>query len=184
MVAMSKTIVVFAVIAIGIILGVAGLSNYFSINSPQATTQEPKVTPTPIIQPKNPVTTPAPTLKPTPVSKAAVAPKPSTLRVISPINYATYNTNAVELTFSIDSKVLWAYYAVDPKEHLPVYDLLKLNDWVLFRGNITLSLSEGPHRIRVAVQTETSRGTSVPILYQTIDLIINTTSYDSYSGTG
>jgi hypothetical protein len=57
-----------------------------------------------------------------------------------------------------------------------IQHLLHDNGLIPFNGNITLNLSEGPHKLKIAVQTEESRSSSVPIVYQTIDFIIDTTS--------
>jgi len=99
MIAMKKSIVIFAILLVGTILGAVAFSNYYSINSSKMQTQESNVTQTPTIQPtSNPTATPQPTLKPTPT--ATIIPKPSLLRVISPINNATYKTNTIELTYT------------------------------------------------------------------------------------
>jgi hypothetical protein len=178
MVAMKKSIVIFAILLVGTILGAVAFSNYYSISSSKMPTQESNVTQTPTIQPtSNSTTTPQPTLKPTPTAPATtVVPKPSILRVISPMNNATYKTNIIELTYNINSKVLWSYYSVDASEYVDIQHLLHDNGWIPFNGNITLNLSEGPHRLKIAVQTEESRFSSVPIVYQTIDFIIDTTN--------
>lgn len=85
-----------------------------------------------------------------------------TLKVISPIN-TTYNTNTIDLTYTIDSTVIWSYYALDSTSYA-------LSDnWVPFSGNITItSLSEGPHTLIVAVQTNASRLMTQPISQQTV----------------
>ena len=109
---------------------------------------------------------PTPTVQPTSI----VIPKPSILAVISPTRNATYHTNTVDLIYHIDSKVLWSYYGLDSNAKVIGGKL------IAFKGNITLNLSEGPHKIMLAVQTEESRYSSVPVAYQTIDLIIDTTN--------
>ena len=53
-----------------------------------------------------------------------------------------------------------------------------------FRGNVTLNLSEGSHRLIIAVQTEESRDSSVPIAYQTIDFSIDTAGTGGSSSRG
>jgi len=116
--------------------------------------------------------TPEQTVEPTQITPTTtIIHKPSTLKVISPTN-TTYSTNSIELTYRIDSKVLWSYYSVDAKEYVDIQHLLHDNGWIPFKGNITLNLFEGPHRLRIAVQTEESRGSSIPITYQTIDFTI------------
>ena len=168
---MKKSIGIFAILLVSTLLGAIALRNYFSMNNSQISTQEPIVTQTPTIQP-----TPQPTLEPTPTAPTTIViPKPSILRVISPLNNVTYKTNAIELTYSVNSRVLWSYYALDSNNYVSVYNLLKPNGLISFKGNVTLSLSEGTHRIIVAVQTEESRFSSVPIAFQTIDFIVDLT---------
>jgi len=175
---MKKSIVIFAILLLGTILGAAAFSNYYSMKSSQIPTQKSIVTRTPTIQPtSNPTATTQPTLNPTPIT--TVVPKPSVLRVISPIENATYKTNTIELAYTINSKVLWSYYSVDASEYLDIQHLLHDNGLIPFKGNITLNLSGGSHRLKIAVQTEESRHSSIPISYQTIDFTINTTSSDS-----
>ena len=122
------------------------------------------------------VFTPQQTVEPTPIAPTAtIIPRPSSLMVISPTN-TIYSTNSIELTYNINSKVLWSYYSIDASEFVDIQHLLHDNGLISFKGNITLNLSEGPHRLKIAVQTEESRGSSVPIAYQTIDFTINTTN--------
>lgn len=183
MVKMKKTTVVFAVILIGIISGITAISNFYSIYSSQKLSQQSTVTPT-LSPTSNPVATPQQTLQPTPSAPTAtIISKPSILTVISPKN-ATYSTNTIELTYNINSKVLWSYYSIDASEYVDIQHLLHDNGLIPFKGNITLNLSEGPHRLKIAVQTEESRGSSVPIAYKTIDFIIDTTSSGSFSSNG
>jgi len=175
---MKKSIVIFAILLVATLLGAIAFRNYYSMNNSQTPVQEPIVTQTPTIQP-----TPQPTLEPkTTASIARVIPKPSILRVVSPIN-TTYASNTIKLTYSINSKVLWSYYGLDlskpnsgSSQYTGINELFALNGLVPFKGNITLNVPEGQHRIMIAVQTEESRGSSVPIAYQTIDFIIDTTS--------
>jgi hypothetical protein len=128
----------------------------------------------------NPASIPSPTpIESTPRATAGPSPtimhKPSTLRVLSPTN-TTYTMNTIELVYTINSKVLWSYYSVDESKYVDIQHLMSPNALIPFEGNITLNLSEGPHRLRIAVQTEESRFSSVPIAYQTIDFIISTTN--------
>jgi hypothetical protein len=186
MTTMKKSIIIFAILLIGTILGSAAFSNYYLLKSSQIPTQESNVTQPPTNQPaSNPTATPQTFLKPTPTT--TVIPKPSIiwgispnnkatdLKVISPINNAAYKTNTIELIYNINSKVLWSYYSIDASEYVDIQHLTNDNGWISFKGNITLNLSEGQHRLKIAVQTEESRGSSVPIAYQTIDFTINTT---------
>ena len=120
---------------------------------------------------------------PTPFAPTAIIiPKPSVLIVTSPTN-TTYSTNTVELTYTVNSKVVWSYYGLNiggngagSSDYTGINELYTLHGLVPFKGNITLNLPEGKHRLLLAVQTEESRGSSVPITYQTIDFIIDTTS--------
>jgi hypothetical protein len=88
------------------------------------------------------------------------------------------------LTYTIDSKVLWSYYDLDSNGYVSLENLFRLNVLVPFKGNITLNLSEGPHRLMIAVQTEESRFSSHPIAHQTIDFFVGTTGSDISSGIG
>jgi hypothetical protein len=91
--------------------------------------------------------------------------KEPTLSVISP-NQKIYHTNSIELTYTIDSKIYWSYYAIDPPSPSQA-------NFIRFEGNTTISnLSEGPHSIRLIVQTEASRFSDHPISSQTIDFTI------------
>jgi hypothetical protein len=171
MVKMKKSTVVFAILLIGIISGVIAISNFYSNYSLQELSEQSTVTPIPSPA-SNPVVTPQQTVEPTPTAPTVtIIPKPSILRVISPTN-TTYSTNSIELTYNINSKVLWSYYSVDASEFVDIQHLLNNNGWIPFKGNITLNLSEGAHRIMIAIQTEESRFSSVPIAYQTIDFTI------------
>jgi hypothetical protein len=92
-----------------------------------------------------------------------------TLAVISPIN-STYHTNAIDLTYNIDSTVIWSYYTLDSTSYSPS------DNWVPFKGNITIAnISEGSHTLIVAVQTNASRLMTQPISQQTIAFKIDTT---------
>jgi hypothetical protein len=73
--------------------------------------------------------------------------------MISPLNQTTYNTKQVQLTYTINSKILWSYYSMDATDYIP--------DFRGFSGNITLpSLSEGSHKLKLVVTTE-SRSTTI-----------------------
>lgn len=64
-----------------------------------------------------------------------------TVTIISPLNQ-TYSKNEVPLTYTIDAKVMRAFYTLD-------------NFDKAFSGNITLTeLSEGPHKLSVSVLNE------------------------------
>jgi len=165
---MKKSIVIFAVLLICTILGAAAITNYHLMNSSQIPTKK-----------SAPNQTNQPTSNPT--ASTTITPKPSILKVISPTN-ATYSTNSVELTYTIDSKVVWSYYGLDTSgngagssEYAGINELFTLHGLVPFKGNITLNLPIGQHTLLLAIQTEQSRFSSVPIAYQTIDFTIDTT---------
>jgi hypothetical protein len=75
-------------------------------------------------------------------------PTPVMLSFISPQNQTTYNSGNVSLVFTVNSKVLYSYYALDETD-----DSLT-SGWKRFEGNITLTgLSAGQHKIEVFAQT-------------------------------
>jgi len=155
-------IIIIGTVAIGSFLSnEQPISNRIEINNYAKPTSQPTVVPTatqPIIEP-----TAAPTHR--------IMYKYSTLNVLSPINNGIYTAKTIELTYTITSKVLWSYYSIDASETVDTQHLLSDNGWISFNGNVTLSLPEGFHRLRIAVQTEESRHSSIPIAYQTIDLL-------------
>ncbi len=76
-------------------------------------------------------------------------PTPAVLSFISPQNQTTYNSGNVSLVFTVNSKVLYSYYALDETD-----DSLT-SGWKRFEGNITLTgLSAGQHKVEVFAQTE------------------------------
>jgi hypothetical protein len=76
-------------------------------------------------------------------------PTPAALSFISPQNQTTYNSGNVSLVFTVNSKVLYAYYTLDKTEDSST------KGWNRFDGNITLTgLSAGQHKIEVFAQTE------------------------------
>jgi hypothetical protein len=82
------------------------------------------------------------------------------LTITSPVNSGTYNTNEVELTYSMNSKVIWAFYALDDPHSQPTL----AKDWASFNGSTSIvltNLSEGPHKISVAVYSEAHEHTRV-----------------------
>jgi hypothetical protein len=89
-----------------------------------------------------------------------IAPK---LTVISPQNQITYDANQIPIIYSMNSKVIWSYYALDT-EGEPLN-----NDWIKFNGNFTLTgLSNGSHKIVISVQSEANRQYGNPISQQII----------------
>lgn len=82
--------------------------------------------------------------------------------VISPESQATYNTHQVPITYNVDSKVIWSYYALDTAGEP------QSSDWKSFSGNITLTgLSQGSHKLVISIKTEANTP-SIPIFKQTI----------------
>lgn len=78
-------------------------------------------------------------------------PTPPLLTIISPKNQATYNTNLVQISYIINSKVTYSYYALDTVGEPTT------KDWKVFQGNITLiELSEGSHKVAFFVKTEST----------------------------
>ena len=95
---------------------------------------------------------------------------PPKLTVISPQNQGTYSTGEVAITYNINAKVIYSYYALDVAG-IPS----QVSDWTYFKGNITLSgLSEGSHKIIISVDSEASGQTSPINLEQTIYFNIDT----------
>ena len=77
--------------------------------------------------------------------------------MISPLNQTTYNTKQVPLIYTINSKILWSYYSLDD------------SGWKTFSGNITLpNLSEGQHKIKLVVTTESRQTTTYADSAQTV----------------
>lgn len=84
------------------------------------------------------------------VNTSFVYPK---LTVIAPQNHTTYNPNKVPITYHINAKVIYSYYALDKTGSLA-------EGWVLFNGNTTLTgLSQGSHSIIISVNSETGEQT-------------------------
>jgi hypothetical protein len=87
--------------------------------------------------------------------------------MISPLNQTTYTTNQVQLTYSVNSKVIWSYYSLDDYHSS-------------FEGNITLpAISAGSHKLRLFVTTESYELTTYKDSIQTIYFTIDTTISDS-----
>ncbi len=81
------------------------------------------------------------------------------LTVISPQNQ-TYNTADIDVTFNVDSNLVWAYYSLDSSGQ---------GSWTRFYGNMTLhGLTEGNHILTVSVKTEANQHSRTPISSQTI----------------
>jgi hypothetical protein len=176
---MKKSIVVSTVLLVTVITGVTSIGFLLNSNTQKLSQQPTEIAPLPT---NNQIIAPQPTVVCIPITPTAtIIPKPSIINVISPTN-KTYSTNTIELTYTVNSKVLWSYYLLDPSEqgsnpgeYTGINKLFTLNGLVPFKGNITLNLPEGTHRIVFAIQTEESRFSNVPIAYQTNDFIIATT---------
>ena len=98
------------------------------------------------------------------------------LTVISPKNQATY-TNQVPITYNINSKVIWSYYALDTVGEP------QSSDWKSFNANTTLTgLSQGSHKIVISVKTE-ANPPSVPVSEQTISFNVDSSVSTSPSPT-
>ena len=96
-----------------------------------------------------------------------------TLKVISPVNQTTYNTDEIELSYTTNSEVIMSYYSLDKGiETGP-----STNSWNHFKGNITLTnLSEGSHTLVLLVQTENYfLSGSTP--FHTINFNVDTTKH-------
>jgi hypothetical protein len=64
------------------------------------------------------------------------------LTVISPQNQ-NYDTGDVDVTFNVNSNLIWSYYSLDS------------SSWTRSYGNMTLhGLSEGTHTLQISVKTE------------------------------
>ncbi len=89
------------------------------------------------------------------------------LTIISPKNQSTYQGNKLEITYNVNSKVIWSYYALDSGS------IPQMEDWKYFSGNITLTgLSEGTHKLAISVKTEANEHSTYANLMQTIDFNI------------
>ena len=67
------------------------------------------------------------------------------LTVISPKNQ-NYDTGDIDVTFNVNSNLIWAYYRLDSSGH---------DDWTRCYGNMTLNgLAEGTHTLTLSVKTE------------------------------
>jgi hypothetical protein len=173
---MKKSIVLLTIVLLCMITGTVAIGVFYSMDTPSQIESGSTIMPSQTSQPTVIPTATQPIVEPTVAPTPRIVYKYSTLNVLSPINNAIYTTTTIELTFTVTSKVLWSYYSIDASETVDIQHLLSNNGWIPFNGNVTLFLSEGSHRLRVAVQTEESRHSSSPIAYQTIDFTINPVS--------
>ncbi len=85
--------------------------------------------------------------------------QPPKLALISPQNQ-NYNTTDIDVTFNVDSNLIWAYYRLDSSGQ---------DDWTRCYGNMTLhGLSEGTHTLTISVKTEANQHTRNANLVQTV----------------
>jgi hypothetical protein len=76
-------------------------------------------------------------------------PTPPILNIISPKNQSTYNTSQVPITYAVNSRVTYSYYALDTD------GASDTSGWMPFSGNTTITgLSEGSHKLIIFLQTE------------------------------
>jgi hypothetical protein len=106
-------------------------------------------------------------------SAPTLTPHPPAITIISPENQATYG-NRVQLTYNINSNIIWSYYALDSNdEHTS-------KDWKSFHGNITLGgLSEGAHKLMISVKPEGQY--SYPLSEETITFNVDPNYVSSVS---
>jgi hypothetical protein len=91
------------------------------------------------------------------VDTAYIPPKPI---MISPLNQATYNTKQVPLTYT-NSRTISGFYSLDTPDDASI--------WIAFTGNTTLTnLSEGSHKLRLSLITETHMSNKYEYFHQTI----------------
>ncbi len=97
-----------------------------------------------------------------PVNVPQIAQTQGVFTVVLPENQVTYNANQVPIIYSVDSKVIWSYYALDTVGEP------ESSERKSFNGNITLTgLSQGSHKLVISVKTEANTP-SIPIFEQTI----------------
>jgi hypothetical protein len=73
-------------------------------------------------------------------------PTPPILNLISPKNQSIYNIGQVPITYTVNSRVTYSYYALDTAG---------TSGWKPFTGNTTINgLSEGSHKLRIFLQIE------------------------------
>jgi hypothetical protein len=91
--------------------------------------------------------------------------------IASPLNQ-TYNTNQVQLTYTINNRVVWAFYQLDDS-----------SAWESFSGSQTTTvknLSEGSHKIDVTVQYIVTEGTGeIYTQKATVFFAIDSTSFNA-----
>jgi len=100
------------------------------------------------------------------VNQPEPTPTPLIFKIISPQNNATYSSNEVPVTYSINSNVWYAYFALDKSDSTT-------DGWGRLNGNVTLTkLSEGSHKLTVFVKPEDnnlSAGYAEETVYFTVD---------------
>jgi hypothetical protein len=82
--------------------------------------------------------------------------------IISPQNQATYNSEQVAITYTINAKIISSSYTLDTSEFFA--------KWTDFTGNITLpNLSNGSHKLRLSLTIQPHSGVQYENYYPTID---------------
>jgi hypothetical protein len=93
-------------------------------------------------------------------------PTPLIFKILSPQNNVTYSSNEVPVTYSINSNVWYAYFALDKSDSTT-------DGWGRLNGNVTLTkLSEGSHKLNIFVKPEDSSqsvGFAEKTVYFTVD---------------
>jgi hypothetical protein len=93
-----------------------------------------------------------------------IPPKPI---MISPLNQTTYNTKEVPLIYTMNSKIFESYYSLDTAN----YAIGRID----FTGNTTLTnLSEGSHKLRLSLRTESHTLTAYEYFFVTVNFTIDT----------
>ena len=98
------------------------------------------------------------------VDTTYIPPKPI---MISPLNQTTYKTKEVPLIYTMNSKIFESYYSLDTAN----YGIGRID----FTGNTTLTnLSEGSHKLRLSLRTESHTLTAYEYFFVTVNFTIDT----------
>jgi hypothetical protein len=82
--------------------------------------------------------------------------------IISPQNQATYNSEQVAITYTINAKIISSSYSLDTSEFFA--------KWTDFTGNITLqNLSYGSHKLRLSLTIQPHSGVQYEHYYPIVD---------------
>jgi hypothetical protein len=97
------------------------------------------------------------------VDTTFIPPKPI---MISPLNQTTYNTKNVPLIYTMNLKIFESYYSLDTAN----YAIGRID----FTGNTTLTnLSEGSHKLRLSLRTESHTFTVYEYFFLTVSFTID-----------